>query len=80
MVNPVARAATLHYFYDPLCGWCYAAAPLLAMAAKISGLAVELHGGGLLSGPDRCRVTPELRRYVMQHDRRIAGRTTGKRG
>ncbi|RLR78637.1 protein-disulfide isomerase, partial [Pseudomonas aeruginosa] len=21
---------TLHYLYDPLCGWCYGASPLLA--------------------------------------------------
>lgn len=71
MVNPLP-AATLHYFYDPLCGWCYAAAPLLAVAAEIPGLAIELHGGGLMSGPGRCRASPELRRYVMPHDRRIA--------
>ncbi|MCF3992670.1 DsbA family protein, partial [Pseudomonas aeruginosa] len=23
---------TLHYLYDPLCGWCYGASPLLAAA------------------------------------------------
>lgn len=72
MVSPGDHAATLHYFYDPLCGWCYAAAPLLAAAATLPGLRVELHGGGLMSGPGSCRATPELRRYVMQHDRRIA--------
>lgn len=22
--------ATLHYFHDPFCGWCYGAAPLVA--------------------------------------------------
>lgn len=67
-----SNAATLHYFYDPLCGWCYGATPLIAAAAGIPGLAIELHGGGLMSGPGRCRVTPALRRYVMPHDRRIA--------
>ncbi len=62
----------LHYIYDPLCGWCYAVAPLVAAAGHIDGLTLEFHGGGLMSGPARCRVTPDLRNYVMIHDRRIA--------
>lgn len=28
--------AVLHYIYDPLCGWCYGAAPLVR-AAGYSG-------------------------------------------
>ena len=40
MVSP----ATLHYIYDPFCGWCYAAAPLVKAAREI--LPVRLHGGG----------------------------------
>jgi putative protein-disulfide isomerase len=59
----------LHYIYDPLCGWCYGAGPLLAAAHHVSGLAIHLHGGGLMTGVP---VTPALREYVMQHDQRIA--------
>ena len=62
----------LHYIFDPLCGWCYAAAPLLAEARDITALQVKLHGGGLLSGPARRQVTAELRQYVMEHDKKIA--------
>jgi len=42
--------ATLHYFHDPLCGWCYAAAPLVTAAAAVPGVALKLHGGGPMIG------------------------------
>lgn len=42
--------AILHYYYDPLCGWCYAAAPLVAAAAEV-GIDIALHGGGLWDKP-----------------------------
>jgi putative protein-disulfide isomerase len=60
----------LHYIYDPYCGWCYAAAPLVRAARGI--LPVRAHGGGMLAGPERRPVTPQLRDYVIPHDRRIA--------
>jgi putative protein-disulfide isomerase len=61
---------TLHYIYDPLCGWCYGAAPLVREARDL--VAVQAHGGGMMTGAQRRAVTPELRRYVMAHDQRIA--------
>ncbi|MBV8047663.1 MAG: DsbA family protein [Paludibacterium sp.] len=61
---------TLHYLYDPLCGWCYGAAPLVAAAREV--LPVRAHGGGMMAGDSRQPVTPQLRDYVMPHDRRIA--------
>lgn len=61
---------TLHYIHDPLCGWCYGAAPLVKAAREVLPLA--LHAGGMMAGPRRQRVTPELRAFVMPHDRRIA--------
>jgi putative protein-disulfide isomerase len=67
-----AMTATLHYVFDPLCGWCYAAAPLVAASRTIAGLAVELHGGGMMTGTQRRTITPQWREYVMPHDRRIA--------
>ncbi len=63
-------AALLHYVYDPLCGWCYGAAPLVHAASELAGL--RLHGGGMFAGAARRPVTPELRAYVGPHDRRIA--------
>jgi putative protein-disulfide isomerase len=66
---------TLHYIFDPLCGWCYGAAPLIEAARKVNGLDIALHAGGLMTGSDRQPVTEGLRRYVMEHDQRIAALT-----
>ena len=66
---------TLHYIFDPLCGWCYGAAPLVEAARGIPGLHIEPHGGGMMTGSNRQPVTDALRRYVMPHDERIAGLT-----
>ncbi|VVE08062.1 protein-disulfide isomerase [Pandoraea pneumonica] len=67
--------ARLHYIADPLCGWCYAAAPLVRAARDVAGLDVALHGGGMMAGPNAQAVTPQLRNYVMPHDHRIAALT-----
>lgn len=61
---------TLHYLYDPLCGWCYGAKPLVQAAQAV--LPVIAHGGGMMTGANRQQVSPQLRNYVMPHDRRIA--------
>jgi putative protein-disulfide isomerase len=63
---------TLHYIFDPLCGWCYAAAPLVSAARGVPGLAVALHAGGMMTGAQRRPITPQWREYVLPHDRRIA--------
>ena len=62
--------AVLHYIYDPLCGWCYGAAPLLRAAREV--ITVRAHGGGMMTGSRRQQVSPQLRDYVIVHDRRIA--------
>lgn len=72
---PSATAPVLHYIFDPLCGWCYAAAPLLAAARELPGLELQWHAGGMLSGAARRTITPEWRGHVMPHDERIAALT-----
>ncbi len=61
---------TLHYLYDPLCGWCYGAAPLVKAAREI--LDVTPRGGGMMTGARRQSVTAQLREFVKPHDARIA--------
>jgi putative protein-disulfide isomerase len=63
-------SSTLHYIYDPLCGWCYGAAPLVRAAHAM--LAVVPHGGGMMAGSNRQKVSARLRDFVVPHDRRIA--------
>lgn len=62
--------ATLHYIHDPLCGWCYGAAPLVKAAREL--LPVQAHGGGMMAGAARRPVTAALRGFVLPHDERIA--------
>ena len=64
------KSTTLHYIYDPLCGWCYGAAPLVKAAREV--LSVIPHGGGMMTGARRQAVTPQLREFVKPHDARIA--------
>lgn len=59
----------LHYINDPLCGWCYAASPMVETVAN-AGIPIVLHGGGLIETPTR--VTPEKRAYMRRSDARIA--------
>lgn len=57
----------LHYVYDPLCGWCYAAESLVQAAAE--RVPVHLHAGGLFArGP----LNDDLRRHIRVADARIA--------
>lgn len=61
---------TLHYIFDPLCGWCYAASSLVTAARE--QVAIRLHAGGMMIGAQRQPVTPQLREFVLAHDQRIA--------
>lgn len=68
----MAVSPVLHYIHDPLCGWCYGAAPLLAAASPLDGLRIVLHAGGLFTGSNRQPVSEGLRQHVLPQDRRIA--------
>lgn len=65
---------TLHYIHDPLCGWCYAAAPLVRAAAE-AGVPITLHGGGLWD--PATHATDAKRRMMRETDDHI-GRLTGQ--
>ncbi len=67
--------ATLHYIYDPLCGWCYGSAPLVKAAREIGGLRFVLHGGGMMAGAARQLASESLREFIMPHVARITGMT-----
>ena len=64
--------ATLHYFHDPLCGWCYAAEPLVR-AASVAPIDLRLHGGGLWDPPSH--VLDAKRADIKSNDRRIEALT-----
>ena len=69
MEDEEMTAAVLHYIYDPLCGWCYAAEPIVEAAQEV--LPVVMHGGGMVTGDHRRQISPEFRDYILMHVERI---------
>jgi putative protein-disulfide isomerase len=67
--------AVLHYIYDPLCGWCYGAEPLVWAASKVDGLSLVMHAGGLW--PQPTRLPDATRQYIAQADARV-GQMSGQ--
>lgn len=66
-----AQNATLHYLYDPFCGWCYASAPVISAVQSLPGLTIQAHGLGMLSGEHARWMAPDWRDFVRPHERRI---------
>ena len=63
---------TVHYFYDPMCGWCYGATSLideLQRHAHQQGWAFNLHPGGMVP---RREIDTGVREYILSADQRIA--------
>ncbi|MBB6584838.1 DsbA family protein [Ralstonia solanacearum] len=63
--------ATLHYLYDPFCGWCYASAPVISAIQSLPGLTIQAHGLGMLSGEHTRWMAPDWRDFVRPHEQRI---------
>jgi putative protein-disulfide isomerase len=61
----------LHYIFDPLCGWCYGAAPLLHAASELNGVQICLHAGGMMMGSNR-QPAAAIRKFVIAHDARMS--------
>lgn len=58
------------YIYDPLCGWCYGAAPRLADLAK--EYEVEMLPAGLFSGASARPLDRSFASYAWASDQKIA--------
>ena len=56
-------------------GWCYGSGPLVNAARSVEGLAVAMHGGGMLAGTARQLITPGLREFILGHVERITALT-----
>jgi putative protein-disulfide isomerase len=67
-----AAPLKLLYIHDPLCGWCYAAAPLVHAAAR-EGIDITLLGGALW--PQPTTLPREMRLRIREADKRISAMT-----
>ncbi|MDD2842575.1 MAG: DsbA family protein [Tolumonas sp.] len=65
------NALKLYYFFDPLCGWCYASAPALAGLAEEFPDALTLMPSGLFSEENSRDISPEWATYAWRNDQRI---------
>ncbi|WP_053845707.1 DsbA family protein [Paracidovorax avenae] len=69
---------TLHYLFDPLCGWCYGAGGTVAELAALPGVALRRLPSGLFSGEGARPMSADFADYAWSNDQRIE-RLTGQR-
>jgi putative protein-disulfide isomerase len=69
---------TLHYIFDPLCGWCYGAGASLGAIAGTGAVDVRLWPSGLFSGDGARPMDDAFAAYAWSNDQRIE-RLTGQR-
>lgn len=69
------NAFHLLFFFDPLCGWCYASAPALDTLARVWPAQLKLHPSGLFSEAGARDMTAEWARYAWTNDQRIGAMT-----
>ncbi|MBU2236942.1 MAG: DsbA family protein, partial [Gammaproteobacteria bacterium] len=62
----------VHYFFDPMCGWCYGATALVEILAEVSEFEITYHPGGMI--PKRA-IDPSFRQHILQADSQIAAMT-----
>lgn len=62
---------TVHYLFDPLCGWCYGAAPLVSSLLKVPGLHVKPQPTGLFSGAGARPMDAAFAAFAWSNDQRI---------
>lgn len=63
--------ATVTYLFDPLCGWCYAAAPALRYLQGVDGVNVVLAPTGLFAGAGARPMDAQFAAYAWANDQRI---------
>ncbi|MEB0140183.1 MULTISPECIES: DsbA family protein [unclassified Undibacterium] len=67
--------STLTYLFDPLCGWCYGAAPAIERLAQQAGFLVQLSPTGLFAGAGGRIMDAGFAEIAWSHDLRIAEKT-----
>ncbi|UTW04169.1 DsbA family protein [Amphritea atlantica] len=62
----------VHYFFDPMCGWCYGASSLIRTLAATPGFKIIYHPGGMIM---KQAIDPAFRQHILHADRKIAAMT-----
>jgi putative protein-disulfide isomerase len=69
---------TVTYLFDPLCGWCYGASPVIQQLGRQGGIQLALAPTGLFSGPGARAMDASFADYAWSNDQRIE-KLTGQR-
>ena len=75
--SQTANGQVVTYLFDPLCGWCYGAAPML-QRLRAAGVAVSPVPTGLFTGSGARPMDAGFAAYAWSNDQRIE-RLTGQR-
>ncbi|WFU23026.1 protein-disulfide isomerase [Bradyrhizobium sp. CB1717] len=67
----MTKAVQFHYFFDPLCGWCYASAPALAALDGAYPGAVQMMPSGLFADGN-ARAVSSMADHAWRNDMRIS--------
>jgi putative protein-disulfide isomerase len=70
-------STTVTYLFDPLCGWCYGASPVVQKLGQHSTITLALAPTGLFAGNGRA-MDADFAAYAWSNDLRIA-KLTGQR-
>ena len=65
----------IHYFFDPMCGWCFGASSLMEAIKATQGIELEMHPGGMI---ERRKMDSSFRQMVLSHDEKVKS-ITGQR-
>ena len=64
-------AKTLHYLFDPLCGWCYGASPAVSGLLGAPDVTVKLWPTGLFGGDGARTMDDGFAAFAWTNDQRI---------
>ena len=67
MTSTANPSVVLHYIFDPLCGWCYAAAPALKFLQAQEGVEVVLAPTGLFAGAGAWPMDAQFAAYAWAY-------------
>lgn len=76
MSTPLSSDPTVTYLFDPLCGWCYGASPML-QRLRAAGVSVSPAPTGLFTGSGARPMDAGFAAYAWSNDQRIE-RLTGQ--
>lgn len=66
-----SRLLPITYLFDPLCGWCYGAAPQIERLAQHPGIELTLAPTGLFAGAGARQMDARFAAYAWSNDQRI---------